>query len=392
LQLRSRNHNMDKVQGIQLSHAEQFEAEPAVFVAPGRVNLIGEHTDYSEGFVMPAAIDFATWAGVTARNDNQITIYSENFSELVTYSADAIPSLARHHWSDYPIGVLTILRQAGVQVPAFSLTLRGDVPLGAGLSSSASIEVATMLALLSLTSSQFPLPQIAQLCQRAENQFVGTKSGIMDQFISCCGKAGHSLLLDCRDLSFRLAPIPDGVSLVICNTMVKHSHAGGEYNTRRAEMEAGVDILRRHRPEIRVLRDATSEDLDRWGSEMPVNSLKRCRHVISENFRTVAAADALERHDLKEVGRLMAEAHISYRDDFEASCREADILVELAGREEGCIGARLTGGGFGGCTVNLVEKAAVDRFVGNISRGYREATGIQGEIYRSQASAGAHRA
>jgi galactokinase len=212
----------------------------------------------------------------------------------------------------------------------------------------------------------------------------------MDQFISCCGVAGHSLLLDCRDLSFRLAPIPDGVSLVICNTMVKHSHAGGEYNTRRAEMEAGVDVLRRHRPEIRVLRDASMEDLDRWGGEMTANSLKRCRHVISENHRTVAAADALERHDLATVGRLMAEAHVSYRDDFEASCPEADIMVDLADRQEGCIGARLTGGGFGGCTVNLVETGAAEKFATNIFASYRAATGIQAEIYRSLASAGAH--
>ena len=381
---------MDDQSGVRKSHAERFESEPSVFVAPGRVNLIGEHTDYSEGFVMPAAIEFATWAAVSPRPDDKISIYSDNFDELVSLDLDDIPTKARHHWSDYPIGVLTILRQAGVEVPGFALTLNGNVPLGAGLSSSASVEVATMLAVLSLTRSQFPPPEIALLCQRAENQFVGTKSGIMDQFISCCGVAGHSLLLDCRDLSFRLAPIPDGVSLVICNSMVKHSHAGGEYNTRRAEMEAGVEILHRHRPEIRVLRDAVMEDLDRWGSEMTANSLKRCRHVISENQRTVAAADALERHDLATVGRLMAEAHVSYRDDFEASCPEADILVDLADRQEGCIGARLTGGGFGGCTINLVETDVAEKFAANIFAGYRAATGIQAEIYRSLASAGAH--
>jgi galactokinase len=383
---------MENVSAIKTTHAERFKAEPAVFVAPGRVNLIGEHTDYSEGFVMPAAIDFATWAAVTPRDDDKIAIYSENFHESVSHDSDEVPAHASHHWSDYPIGVLTILRHSGVELPGFNLTLTGDVPLGAGLSSSASVEVATMQALLSLSKSQFPPPEIALLCQRAENEFVGTKSGIMDQFISCCGVAGHALLLDCRDLSFRLAPIPDGISLVICNTMVKHSHAGGEYNIRRSEMEAGVDVLRKHRPEIRVLRDATMEDLGRWGGEMTVNSLKRCRHVISENDRTVAAANALERHDLKSVGRLMAAAHVSYRDDFEASCREADILVDLAGREEGCVGARLTGGGFGGCTVNLVETGAAERFVANISKSYRKATGIQAEVYRSLASAGAHRA
>ncbi len=341
---------------------------------------------------MPAAIEFATWAAISPRQDDTISVYSSNFDEAVSYDLDEIPVKAIHHWSDYPLGVFTVLKSAGIELPGFDLSLLGDVPLGAGLSSSASVEVATMLALLSLTDKTYPLPELARMCQRAENHYVGTQSGIMDQFISCCGAAGHALLLDCRDLSFRLAKIPDGISLVICNTMVKHSHAGGEYNTRRAEMEAGVDVLRKHRPEIRVLRDATMEDLDRWRGEMSVDSFKRCRHVITENARTVAAADALERDDLPTVGRLMAEAHASYRDDFEASCPEADTMVELAQKLEGCIGARLTGGGFGGCTINLVETGKADSFIQKISAGYESATRIQPEIYRSLPSAGAHQA
>ena len=198
--------------------------------------------------------------------------------------------------------------------------------------------------------------KLARLCQRAENEFVGANCGIMDQFISANGAEDHALLLDCRDLSFRLAPIPANVALVIANTMVKHSVAGGEYTTRRAEVEEAAAVIARHRPEVRFLRDATVEDLHKWGAEMSPNALKRARHVITENTRTVAAAEALIHHDLKELGRLMAEAHVSYSQDFEASCVEADTMVMLAHQLPGLIGARLTGGGFGGCTINLVEQ------------------------------------
>jgi galactokinase len=380
------------VNAISENHGQRFGAEPSIYVAPGRVNLIGEHTDYSEGFVMPAAIDFATLAAISPRDDRQIAIYSENFGEESVFDLDYLPHHPRHHWSDYPIGVLTILRQAGVQPTGFNLSLSGDVPLGSGLSSSASVEVATALAILGVNAEgpQFSPPEVARLCQRAENQFVGTQSGIMDQFVSCCGADGHALLLDCRDLSYRLAPIPPSLSLVICNTMVKHSHAGGEYNTRRAEIEAGTQIVRLHRPEINFLRDVTVADLDRCGDEMLPDVLKRCRHVVTENLRTVAAADALEQGDLKTLGRLMAESHVSYRDDFEASCKEADILVDLASREPACVGARLTGGGFGGCTVNLVHTSEADAFAERLLEGYLAATGIAAELYHCHAAAGAH--
>ena len=371
-------------------HSQRFGQDPAIFVAPGRVNIIGEHTDYADGFVMPAAIDFATLAAISPRTDGNIAICSVNFDEQVIYNRDNLPSQGAHHWSDYPLGVLAALREVGVEVPAFSLTLNGDVPLGAGLSSSASVEVASMVAVLSLTSAKIPLPEMALLCQRAENDYVGASTGIMDQFIACCGAEDHALLLDCRSLEYRLAPIPSHLSLVIANSMVKHSHAGGEYNTRRAEVEEGTALLRSHRPEIKRLRDATLDDLSKWGHEMRPEVLRRCRHIITENIRTVAAADALEAGDLKTLGRLMHEAHASYRDDFEASCPEADILVDLAGKEPGCIGARLTGGGFGGCTVNLVENASAETFSNHLRDGYRGATGIKADIYLCHASDGAH--
>lgn len=377
---------------IRRLHRERFGSEPRVFAAPGRVNLIGEHTDYADGFVMPAAIDFATFAAINPREDGAVVIQSENYKEQVTHRVNSMPSRGSGHWSDYPLGVLWALREEKIEVPGFSLTLNGDVPVGAGLSSSAAVEVATMAAALSLTGVNVPLPRMAQLCRRAENEYVGASTGIMDQFISCCGAANHALLLDCRSLHYRLAPIPADISLVISNTMVKHSHAGGEYNTRRAEVEEGTEILRHHRPDIKKLRDATMGDLKKWGSEMPEGVLKRTRHVITENMRTVAAAEALESGNLPELGRLLYEAHASYRDDFEGSCPEADILVELASKQAGCIGARLTGGGFGGCTVNLVEAARAREFSENLRTGYKKATGIDADIYLCHASAGVHEA
>ncbi len=361
-----------------------------MFLAPGRVNLIGEHTDYAGGFVMPAAIDFATLAAVTPRDDGKLVIRSANFDETVEHDLATLPAKGHHHWSDYPIGVVTVLRAQGIAVKPFSLTLIGDVPLGAGLSSSASIEVASMLAVLHIAGATLPREEMARLAQLAENSYVGANCGIMDQFIACCGAANHALLLDCRSLAFRLAPIPEHLSLVICNTMVKHSHAGGEYNTRRAEVEEATAILRSHRPEIVLLRDATPDDLARWGHEMPPNVLRRARHIITDSLRAVAAADALEAGNLPLLGELMAKAHASYRDDFEASCPEADLMVELANRQPGLVGARLTGGGFGGCTVNLVENDAAGAFSAAVGKAYEEKTGIKPEIYLCRASDAAH--
>jgi galactokinase len=371
-------------------HLARFEAEPAVFAAPGRVNLIGEHTDYAEGFVMPAAINFATLAGISPRVDGKIAIFSENYGQVRYFDAAELPAKAAGHWTDYPLGVISILAGEGHTIPGFSLSLWGDVPLGSGLSSSAAVEVATGLAVTSLLGITYPGPILARLCQRAENEFVGASSGIMDQFISANGARDHALLLDCRDLSFKLAPIPDHVALVIANTMVKHAVTGGEYTTRRAEVEAACAVIASHRPEVKFLRDATVEDLEKWGHEMTPESLKRARHVITENARTVAAAEALIQGDLDELGRLMAEAHWSYSRDFEASCEEADAMVELAQDLPGLIGARLTGGGFGGCTINLVEQSQAEAFVEELAALYAGQTGIVPQIYICHASDGAH--
>jgi galactokinase len=376
-------------------HRTRFGAEPAIFVGPGRVNLIGEHTDYAEGFVMPAAINFATLAGISPRTDGKIVIYSENIGEEKTFDAAALPAKGSGHWTDYPLGAVSILTGEGHKIPGFSLSIWSDVPLASGLSSSAALEVATALAVLDLIGASYPGsitgPILARLCQRAENEFVGANCGIMDQFISVNGKENHALLLDCRDLSYKLAPIPDHVALVIANTMVKHSVAGGDYPTRRRESEAACAVIASHRPGVPFLRDATLEDLDKWGNEMEPKSFLRAKHVISEDLRTVAACDALLRGDLKELGRLMAEAHRSYSQDFEGSCVEADAMVELAQDLPGLIGARLTGGGFGGCTVNLVEQSEAARFAEALGARYAARTGIEPQIHICHASGGAHR-
>jgi len=382
---------MQDPEKLRALHRERYGAEPKVFAAPGRVNLIGEHTDYAEGFVMPAAIDFATLAGISPRTDGKVVIRSENYGEARSFEAGALLDKRSGHWSDYPVGVLKMLESDGHRIPALSLTLWGDVPLGSGLSSSAAVEVATAIAAADLVGAQYAGPELARLCQRAENRFVGSACGIMDQFVSVNARAGHALLLDCRNLSYRLAPIPPDVALVIANTMVQHAVTGGEYTSRRAEVEEAAAVIARHRPEVKFLRDATVEDLERWGGEMSENARKRARHVITENARTVAAAEALMRKDLRELGRLMAEAHRSYSRDFEASCEEADAMVELAQGLPGLIGARLTGGGFGGCTVNLVEAKEAEGFRAELGERYRSRTGIAPQIHICHAAAGAHR-
>ena len=374
-------------------HLATYSAPAKLYSAPGRVNLIGEHTDYSGGFVMPAAIDFSTLIAISPRTDGRFLAHSINFNERVDQPiADLLAARAKS-WSDYPAGVLWALRERGIPIEnGFSLTIVGDVPLGAGLSSSASVEVATAFAVLGTLNIEMPLAEIALLCQRAENAFVGANVGIMDQFVICCGQQDHAVMIDTRFLTYTLAPIPPTIRIVICNSMIKHSLAEGDggYNTRRAEMEAGLHILQQHRPEIQALRDATMADLEKWGPEMSEKSLRRCRHVITEDNRVLAAVEAFKANDLTRFGQLMHEAQLSFRNDFEASCPEIDILIDLANKQPGCFGARLTGGGFGGCTVNLVAVANVEAFTAEMHAGYLAATGIHAEIYTSRASDGAH--
>jgi len=359
-----------------------------VYRAPGRINLIGEHTDYNDGFVMPAAIEFYVWIAIAPRNDRKLLLHSINFSETV--EIDLQGGVApRNHWSDYVSGVAVMLEQAGHHLQGANLLIRGDVPIGSGLSSSAAIEVASGLALLENSGLDVDRLELVQLCRRAENDFVGARVGIMDQFISGCGQAGHALMLDCRSLEYRLLPLPRELSLVVCNTMVKHELASGEYNTRRAECEEGVRLLSGSLPGIRALRDVTLAELEAQACILPEIIYKRCRHVISEDARVSEAAAALEQGDLETFGALMAESHRSLRDDYEVSCAELDLMVELAVQQEGVYGARMTGGGFGGCTINLVRTDAVDEFQSQIGAAYEKSTGLAPQIFVSPAAEGA---
>ena len=366
-----------------------FGIRPQIFRAPGRVNLIGEHTDYNDGFVMPAAVGFSTYAAIAPRQDRKLAIHSKEFPGEFEFDLDHLPESRVGAWCDYVVGVASVLRESGLKLAGANLLVHGKVPIGAGLSSSAALEVSSALALLSLTDTSLPLPEVAQLCRQAENSFVGARVGIMDQFVSCMGKAGHAFFLDCRSLDFRLVPIPAGLQLVVCNTMVKHDLATGAYNTRREECEAGVRTFAQWDPAIRALRDVSVDMLDQHANDLPATIWKRCSHVVRENQRTIDAARALTAGDLARVGNLMRESHSSLRDLYEVSCRELDVMVEAAEGLPGFCGGRMTGGGFGGCTINLVRQENAEDFAKRIAERYREATGIRPHVYLCSAEDGA---
>ena len=362
-------------------HEQRFGGAGRRFVAPARVNLIGEHTDYTGGFVMPMAINFQTVAVVSARKDGRAVFYSSNYDDEVGFEIASLKRSPAGRWSDYPAGILWSLRQEGIAIDGFNMSLAGDVPLGAGLSSSASVEVATAMALLEHAGVDLPLEKVATLCRRAENEYVGARSGIMDQFAVAGCVANRAMLLDCRSLVYKLLPLPDEVRVVICNSMVKHAVATGEYGDRNAEVLAGQEVLQRERPEVKLLRDATLDDLEACRSMMSAASFKRCRHIITENARVMQAQEALVQGDLERFGALMVEAHVSVRDDFAASCEEVDVLVAVAMRQAECFGARITGGGFGGCSVNIVRAEAAQKFVATLRREYAAKTGIEPDCF-----------
>ncbi len=380
--------NVEKEQALRV-HRQRFGRVGQIFAAPARVNLIGEHTDYTGGFVMPMAIGFRTVAVVSAREDGRAVFFSANYDEEISFEIASLKRAPAGRWSDYPAGVLWSLREEGVGVGGFNMSLIGDVPLGAGLSSSASVEVATAMALLSHARMELPLEKVATLCRRAENEYVGAKSGIMDQFAVAGCVANRAMLLDCRSLRYELLPLPDAVRVVICNSMVKHAVATGEYGDRSAEVEAGQAVLRRERPGVELLRDATLEDLEACRDLMSAASFKRCRHIITENQRVVEAREALLQGDVERFGALMVAAHVSVRDDFAASCEEVDVLVAIAMRRAECFGARITGGGFGGCTVNVVRADAAEKFVATLLGEYAATTGIEADCFVCAPSDGA---
>jgi len=362
------------------------------FVAPARVNLLGEHTDYTGGLVLPIAIPFTTVATVAPNYTNCYRITCDTFPEDL-YLGTEDDFIASGSWSDYPLGVLRELRNLEIFPQAFDLHISGDVPLGSGLSSSASIEVASAMAILALAGVDIPHQEIAVLCRRAENNFVGSPCGIMDQFTIVAAKAGSALMLDTRSLKCEYLPMNLGAmaqtQIVVCNSMVKHSIATGEYGTRRRESEEGQAALQKMIPTLRDLGDATLQQLEAARARMTDASFRRCRHIISDNQRVRAACAALSNNDPIALGELMLAGHISERDDFECSCPEIDFLVETASSLQGCYGSRLTGGGFGGCTVNLVHRSQTDSFISSLTNSYQREWGIVPQTYVCEAVDGA---
>ena len=337
------------------------------------------------------AIPFTTVATIRAASEGY-TFRSELFPEARQMSSED-RSEGVGNWSDYPVGVLRQLQLKGIEPPPFELHLRGNVPFGAGLSSSASVEVAIAMALLAHADATMEPAEIALLCQRAENVYVHSPCGIMDQFVITAAKAGHALLLHTRELTVEHIPMNRGelaeMSIVVCNSMVKHSIAAGDYGQRRKELEAGQAVLREAFADVHDLSEATLEQLERCEGAMSAAAFKRCRHVVSENARTRAARQAMIDGDAKTLGQLMTKAHASERDDFECSCEEVDFLVDTAIRLDGCLGARLTGGGFGGCIVALVAREKADAFVPVLQAAYKQRYNIQPDAYVCEAVDGA---
>jgi len=360
-----------------------------VFRAPGRVNLIGEHVDYSEGLVLPMAIDRACYVAAKRRTDGRLRMRSVQFAETIECGLND-PRGARAHWSAYPRGVAWALGQAGERLTGADLLISSDVPLGAGLSSSAALEVSTALALLTLNGRRMDTTRLAKLCQRAENEYVGMQCGIMDQIVVCCGERGHAILIDCRSLETASVPLDARqVQVVVANTMAKHALVSSEYNRRRGECAEAVQLLRKSKHQVRTLRDVQWEEIKEESAEWPENIQRRERHVTSEIARVSEAVDALRASDFATMGRLMAESHASLANDFQVSCDELNLMAELASELPGCFGARMTGGGFGGCTVNLVAAEHAEKFASVLAKKYEKETGVKPEIYVCEPSEGA---
>jgi galactokinase len=380
---------MTRMSNIAERFRSRFDGASHVYRAPGRVNLIGEHTDYNDGFAMPAAIEFYCWVAIGPRQDRKLSVYSEEFSASAEVDLDSGSIVPTKSWSDYPIGVALELEKAGFPVRGANLFIESEVPMGAGLSSSAAIEVATALAVAEHSGASPDRLQLARLCRRAENEFVGARVGIMDQFVSLHGQKDHALLLDCRSLTFESLAIPDSVKLVISNTMVKHELASSEYNRRRADCEEAVRRLATVLAGIRALRDVSLEQLEEHRGLLSAVIYKRALHIVTENARVLDSAQALRAGDIERFGKRMAESHRSLRDLYEVSCRELDLMVDLAYQQKGVFGARMTGGGFGGATINLVNARHAGEFKEKLAKAYQKETGLVPQIYICKPAEGA---
>ena len=382
---------MTLAQHVRRNFELRFNEAPRLFSAPGRVNLIGEHTDYNDGFVLPMAIDRRTYVAGSARADTRVVVHSLNADSTVEFDLARPGPPRRGSWLDYVEGTARALIDRGFTLRGANLLVESDVPTGAGLSASAALELSVGFALASLSSPTPPdRVKLALAGQAAEHDYVGTRCGIMDQYIAALGLARHALLVDCRSLEFRSVPLSLGsASILICDTRVKHELATSAYNERRKQCEDGVAWIARELPAVRALRDVSEAELDALGRPLPPLLERRCRHVITENARTLQAAQALEAGQLTELGALMFASHASLRDGYEVSCPELDEAVAAAASEAGVYGSRMTGGGFGGCTVTVLERDAVARVSDTIGRRLSARFGAVPQFFATVACHGA---
>lgn len=365
----------------------RFNGLPEVIVrAPGRVNLIGEHTDYNDGFVLPMAIERAVWIALRPRDDGYVVVYSLDFDEIAEFSPIEMSRESTRHsqWTEYMRGVAWALQEVGYSLQGWEGVVAGDVPQGSGLSSSAAVEVATARAFIASSNLEWDPIEVAKACQMAENQWVGTKSGIMDQMISAAGVEGRALLIDCRWLSLEQVPLPPDTVVVILDTRTRHEHTSSGYNTRREQCDEAAKFFN-----VPALRDVTIQQFEAAADLLDPVIAKRARHVITENARTLQAVEAMRAGDAVTFGQLMNASHASLRDDFEVTNEALNRIVECAQAQDGCYGARMTGGGFGGCAVALVRADAAERFSEAVKACYKEAMNLDALIYVSPAAEGA---
>lgn len=380
----------ERLNAVRDVHLRQF-GQPALIIAqaPGRVNVIGEHTDYNDGFVFPIAIERSTLAAVSSRSDGRFRLYSASFRQGATWALGDGARSTDMPWTNYIRGVAAELQQAGLLQAGADITIESTIPLGAGLSSSAALELATATALLALAGVTLPGPQLARLCQRVEHVYVGVNCGIMDQFISALGVAAHALLIDCRSLETQAVPLPVGYRLGVADSGVEHGLVDSEYNARRQQCEEGVRLLKAVLPTISALRDVSPKQLLAHEGLLPPLTFRRCRHVVTENARVLAAVRHLQEGDVAAVGALMYASHASLRDDYEVTVPELDALVEAAAEVDGVVGSRMTGGGFGGSTVTLLHERAATHWERHIRRRFKERFGRMPNTFVTGAADGA---
>ncbi|MBN2334871.1 galactokinase [Candidatus Bathyarchaeota archaeon] len=362
-------------------HRGIYGGEAEVYSAPGRVNLIGEHTDYNDGYVLPTPIDRRIWVAASPRRDEKVRVHAADFDESTEFSLRGIRRDPRHGWVNYVQGVAKALMDEGYSLGGTDMVVKGDVPLGAGLSSSAALLMSTMRVFQGLNSIEIDPVEAAYLGRKAENEFVGVQCGVMDQFVAGLGEHGKALFIDCRTNEHRLIPLRDEYRVVIVNTMKNRELTDSAYNERRAQCEEAVRIISAGHPEVEALRDVSPEMLiESWGM-LPETIQSRARHVVTENQRVLEAAEYLARGDAEGFGDLMYDSHESLRYDYEVSCRELDALVGATMDMDEVVGARMTGAGFGGCTVNLVEAGYVGEFAETIKKRYLRSTAKRAEVY-----------